>query len=691
MESGQIGIDWIREQAATVADRVASRIAATDAGPSLDPDVRLQDRIVAYLNALADTIEANDRERLEAAVNALVWWRDGGADQVEALVRCLFLIGETLRDLAPLGSVSTETLERWTCDATIAATQAAVRSLSERYEAEVERLRAGEERLISLQRVSATVTSDLDLNRILSVIVDETRTLMNATAAAIRLYDEDTRTLRLIADSGASSALLLGESLPVEGSLSGYCFLSGKPVMSDDPKADPRLGAEIRAATAFGSLLIVPLMVRDRPIGVLLVGDAASGSFDEEDRTLLSLLADQAASAIENGRLYQQAQEQIAELAILQRISSVISSSLDLDEVFQAIYDEIRSVMPADAFIIGLKQESGTVDLEFIVDGGQRYSPVRGFTFSPTFQRVLRDRQPAIIGDVLKDGAPKLHAVGRDGTSVRSLIAAPLVHGVEVIGLLSAQSYVPHHYRESDARLLMTIANHAVVAIEHARLYQQAQSLAIAEERNRLAREIHDTLAQGLIGIILHLERLDFELSERDEDLKILVERALSLARGNLEEARRSVHDLRAAPLEGRTLVEALDHLLDDLRKEHSFEVSLSAPRALPLLAARVETALFRMAQEAISNSRKHADCSALEVRLAIGSDLISLEVSDNGRGFDVDTILGQTHRFGLSTMRERITQIGGQFAVDSEVGVGTTVRALIPLSRAIHSEPELE
>src|SRR5690606_21076592 len=103
------------------------------------------------------------------------------------------------------------------------------------------------------------------------------------------------------------------------------------------------------------------------------------------------------------------------------------------------------------------------------------------------------------------------------------------------------------------------------------------------------------------------------------------------------------------------------------------------------------ETALFRMAQEAISNSRKHADCSALEVRLAIGSDLISLEVSDNGRGFDVDTILGQTHRFGLSTMRERITQIGGQFAVDSEVGVGTTVRALIPLSRAIHSEPELE
>ncbi|MDI3340726.1 MAG: GAF domain-containing sensor histidine kinase [Sphaerobacter sp.] len=672
---------WVRASADAVADRVVPQLAARLPACADLPAAELRERVVGYLHQLSEAGPA-----AWDLLAPLVGGRDGSVD-VGLGLECLHLIGNALREVARDIPGAAEAVEQWTRAAVVSVTRQAIDTAVAGYAAEVERLRVVEERLLSLQRVSAAVTSDLDLDRILTVLVEESRRLMHADTAAIRLYDERSHSLRLIASAGDGKRLLLGEVLPVEGSLSGYSFRSGQPVLSHDLPSDPRAATEIRQITAFGSALIVPLIVRDQPIGVLLVGSAARGAFTREDQTLLGLLADQAASAIENGRLYQQAQAQIAELAILHRISSVLSTSLELEEVFQAIYDEIRGVMPADAFIIGLIRDDGLMDVEFIMDGGQRFAPIYGFEFSPVFQQAIAERRPIVVGDTRDDSVPPMHTLGHPLNRVRSILAAPLIQGTQVIGLLSAQSYVPHHYRESDARLLMTIANHAVVAIANARLYRQAQSLAIAEERNRLAREIHDTLAQGLIGIILYLERLDLEIPRDDRQFRPLVERALSLARGNLEEARRSVHDLRAAPLEGRTLVDALTHLTDDLRKEAVFAVSLSVPRALPLLAARVETALFRVVQEAISNARKHAACSSLEIRLAVDDGILSLEVADDGRGFDVEQTLGESHRFGLFTMRERITQVGGQFTVESAPGRGTVVRACIPLPQATHSE----
>lgn len=684
MDAQGARVNGMRLRVEALADRVTPHLAALSPTFAALPTDEQRRQVLDYLDGLDCGASGPAPAAVASLVGAL-----GGAEDVGRVITCLYTIGDMLQDEVREIPGAPEVIAAWTREAVAQAARHAVDAVSEGYRAEVERLRRGEERLISLQRVSAAMTSDLDLDRTLTVLVEEARRLMHADTAVIRLYDEETESLRLIAEAGDAKGLRLGEVVPLDGSLSGYCFRRARPAVSSDVRRDPRLGQEIKRATRFGSMLVVPLRVRDRPIGVLLVGSSARGAFSEEDQTLLSLLADQAASAIENSRLYQQAQGQIAELAILQRISSVISSSLDLDDVFQAIYDEIRGVMPTDAFIIGLTREDGLLDLEFIADGGQRYAPVRAFQYSEVFRRALEERQPVMVGDVLDAEAPAMRSVGHPRTKVRSVIAAPLIQGNEVIGLLSAQSYVPHRYRECDARLLMTIANHAVVAIENARLYRQAQSLAIAEERNRLAREIHDTLAQGLIGIILYLERLDLEIPQDDRQYRPLVERALSLARGNLEEARRSVHDLRAAPLEGRTLVEALSHLAEDLRKERLFNVELTVPKALPLLAARVETALFRMVQEAISNARKHAGCKTLAIRLSVAGGMVTLEVHDDGRGFEVERVLGESHRFGLSTMRERITQVGGEFTVESCPGDGTIVRATIPLSQATHSESE--
>ena len=640
-----------------------------------------------YIVSLANSIELNSFESFEGFLERTdSHWAPSGLG-VSHVMSGLYLINDACRDQVQQLTDDPSLFEWWSREATRMVTDGSVSAINRKLAGELRRHEMIEERLVSLQRVSATVLSEVDLESMLQTIVDEAMKLIGAGAAAIRLVDRESTSLRVIASAGKSDSLLYKDAMPVHGSLTGYSFRSGEPVISNDIESDPRLSDEIRDASMLRSLLIVPLIVRESAFGVLQVSDRARGPFTQEDQRLLSLFADQAATAIEHAQLYQQAQHQIAELAALHRISNVISSSLEIEDVFWAIYHEIRQVMTADAFLIGLTRPDGLIDLDFIIDDGQRFAPRHAFELSPAMARARNERRAVVIDDVWGEGMSPMHTVGHPQTRVRSIVTAPLLKGSEVVGLLSAQSYDSNNYRESDAQLLMTIANHAVVAVEHARLFRQAQSLAIAEERNRLAREIHDTLAQGLIATILYLERLDLKLADGDDSTRQLVDRALALTRDNLEEARRSVHDLRAAPLEGRTLLEALHHLVDDLRDEGLFTVDLRAPMSLPLFAALVETALFRIVQEAISNCRKHSDCTAIALDIDVRNDDLWLCVSDNGCGFNVDEARDQPDRFGLASMFERVTQIGGTLDIRSEAGEGTTVSVKIPLDRATHSE----
>jgi two-component system NarL family sensor kinase len=248
---------------------------------------------------------------------------------------------------------------------------------------------------------------------------------------------------------------------------------------------------------------------------------------------------------------------------------------------------------------------------------------------------------------------------------------------------VSTQSYAPRSYRERDTGLLVTIANVAAIAIENARLYDQAHDLAVAEERNRLAREIHDTIAQGLVGIILRLEALSASLGE-DHPLERRVSRALDLARVNLDEARRSVQNLRAAPLAQHTFTEALRRLADEYRDDCGGDVVVSLPQAMPLIQQHVETALYRFAQEALNNCRKHSQAVTVWIEVTLDSCL-RVKIVDDGVGFDIETwrTTTQTRRFGLHGMRERVEQIGGEFTVDSRPSGGTSLMACIPMSVA--------
>lgn len=255
------------------------------------------------------------------------------------------------------------------------------------------------------------------------------------------------------------------------------------------------------------------------------------------------------------------------------------------------------------------------------------------------------------------------------------------------LGMLNVLSSEWRRLDPDELRLLHTIGDMLGVAIERARLHAHRLEAAQTEERNRLARDIHDTLAQSLSAIALQLETAD-ALLEQEADrarLRRPIGTALELTRKSLDEARRSVLDLRAAPLEGRTLTEALEALTEEHAPDTEAALAFEPPHDRRPLPSHVEVGLYRIAQEALNNALQHAEAGQITLRLAVTPEAVRLIVEDDGNGFDVDRLRdqGPDGHFGLVGLRERAHLLGGRLHIESNPGVGTCIEALVPLEDA--------
>ena len=261
----------------------------------------------------------------------------------------------------------------------------------------------------------------------------------------------------------------------------------------------------------------------------------------------------------------------------------------------------------------------------------------------------------------------------------------PLVFGEKPLGILNLTGPEWRELTPEELELLATIAYQIGIAIERARLAEDSARLARAEERTRLAREIHDTLAQGLTAIGLHLESALRHVGSDPARVRERLERALATARENLEEARRSVQDLRAAPLAGRSLAEALGMLARTLTAETGIRAHLTvsdAHRTLDRLPLRTEGELYRIAQEALTNVRKHAHATTVALDVTATHTRVTLRIEDDGDGFTPKpSARDECH--GLKGMRERARLVGGRVTIKSAPGSGTTVAVSVPLKEA--------
>ena len=303
--------------------------------------------------------------------------------------------------------------------------------------------------------------------------------------------------------------------------------------------------------------------------------------------------------------------------------------------------------------------------------------------------------------------------------------SVPIYAGNIPLGVLNVASEDWRELQPQELQLLHIISDQIGLAMQRARLSadhtRSAARLATIEERNRLARDIHDTLAQGLAAITLQLEAADALAESRPQRAHEAVQRALALARANLDEARRSVMDLRAAPLQEHTLPEALALLadtIDDLTIDYTYTPEIH----FPVLPTRIEVGLYRVAQEALTNIHKHAEARHVEMRLLfcddeegemlLGDDRkqvypqgdappidddngqflpiggaplggcpgILLSIQDDGHGFDPDVVPRDENHFGLLGMSERVKLLGGRMYLQSTPGSGTYIVVSIPL-----------
>ena len=209
----------------------------------------------------------------------------------------------------------------------------------------------------------------------------------------------------------------------------------------------------------------------------------------------------------------------------------------------------------------------------------------------------------------------------------------------------------------------------------------------VIEERNRIAREVHDTLAQQFAGIFLHLEVANGMLDSEQQDISEYVARAKELAKCGLENAQRMLLGLRPKPLEGAQLCNALKQLADNFSRDCGIQCSFCLRGHAHELSENAENELYRVAQEALCNVRKHSRARSVSILLRHKPDGVLLAIKDNGHGFEVKKTQAGAHGFGLPAMSDRALRLGGRVDVNSRPGAGTELKMTVPVHRRISIE----
>jgi signal transduction histidine kinase len=257
----------------------------------------------------------------------------------------------------------------------------------------------------------------------------------------------------------------------------------------------------------------------------------------------------------------------------------------------------------------------------------------------------------------------------------------PLVLGEQNLGFVELHFESPVQFTREDLELAQTLANHATLAFQLSRLARRAEQMAVTEERNRLAREIHDTMAQAFAGIVLHAEALGTSMTVSKRRSEKALSQIQRLARSGLDEARRSVQALRPKALEGGTLSQALEQAANRLAASGRLSCHFRQRGEARSLQPEAQNELFRIAQEALTNVSKHARANLVWISLTFTARQLSLIVRDNGIGFDATASPKPKHTYGLAGMRERAQRIGGQLQIKRPKNGGTSVHVRVPLA----------
>ncbi len=368
------------------------------------------------------------------------------------------------------------------------------------------------------------------------------------------------------------------------------------------------------------------------------------------------------------------------ELASLLAVSQTLVSTLDLPQVLARLVQELHGVIDSDGVTIYLIEGDDLVVQEYVGPLPRADAMATRMSLRKTsgLWQSVRDRKPVYITDLDENTplarawhAPQAVDQRRLAGKARSYLAVPIMVKNRPIGILRLTHNEPGRFTADHARLATAIANQAAIAIENARLYQQAQEFAVLEERQRLARDLHDSVSQALFGVVMATHGALNNWEKKPDVARVRVEAAAQLARTAQAEMRALIFELRPDQLETDGLVKALELQTTALQQRGQFQldVALCDEPELPL---PVKETFYRIAQEAINNALKHAKPTRMEVKLSQGDGRADLEVTDNGKGFDPNG--SYPGHLGLRSMRERAERVGATLSIESAPESGTRI-----------------
>lgn len=434
--------------------------------------------------------------------------------------------------------------------------------------------------------------------------------------------------------------------------------------------------------------LIVTVGVRHITQPILdLIGAAqrvAEGSFDQKISAStgdeLEELAEQFnLMAVQLQESYTHLEQKVAdrtkELETLNAIAAEVSHSLDLKEILNNALDQVLEVMGLDAGqAFRLEEETNT--LLSIVHRGLSDEFVR-FSHRLPLEVGLADQAAEVEQPVVRSVADYPDAELRNRVLQEGLlwvISIPLIAQGRAVGALNLGSRSPGTVTPEEMSLLAAIGHQIGVAVENARLYEQAQQLAVIKERNRLARDLHDSVTQALYAVTLYSEAGARQLRSGQVDMAVDHLREIRItAQESLKEMRLLIFELRLPMLQNEGLVAALQARLEAVESRVGLETDFQAVGDVRLSPA-VEDGLFRIAQEALNNTLRHACASQVSVELRQDDHTVTLEIADDGIGFDLDAAQDQGG-FGLRGLFERTVRLGGRLTVQTSPGNGTRIR----------------
>jgi len=381
-----------------------------------------------------------------------------------------------------------------------------------------------------------------------------------------------------------------------------------------------------------------------------------------------------------NATLEQRVEERTRELATLLEISQNVSSTLELDALLQMVLDQLKTMVEYNGASLMVVEEDR---LRFLAYRG----PIRNdeierlrIPFDPTTVNfeIIRTGKPLIIPDLRGDSAPAkvFRKTAGDNLDtlfgyIRCWMGVPLIVKGRVIGMLTLDHSQPDFYTPNHAALALAFANQAASAIENARLYDRLHESAVAEERNRLARDLHDAVSQTLFSANLIAESLP-KLWERNPDVgKQKLEELGLLTRSALSEMRTLLLELRPASLIEMDLADLLHHLTNAFTGRSRIPVRLAIEGQVDP-DFKVKEVIYRVVQESLNNVTKHAQASEVCLQLQRSETQVHLEISDDGNGFDPQQIAPDS--LGLGIMRERVGTIGAALMIESVPGAGTHI-----------------